>query len=300
MQIKNMYFRNNFVKSSKMKTFIEIIEVATGKIQTVWTDNEILEAPNWSKNGFLLVNGGGMLYKIYLGSPRKELVNTDFATTCNNDHGISPDGTQIVISHEDGDKTTNPLAWQTSKIYTLPIAGGIPKLITKHDSSFWHGWSPDGKTLVYTALRNRQWDIYSISADGGNETQLTSSTKQHDGAEYTPDGKFIYYNSCDSGTMEIWKMNADGSNQKQITDDEHSNWFPHFSPDYSKMVYLCYLKDQGEAHPFGQQVKLVIQDMATSQFNDLTTEFFGGQGTINVNSWSPDSKFLAFVRYAEV
>ncbi|MDA3891338.1 MAG: transporter [Salinivirgaceae bacterium] len=280
----------------KTKTIIEILNIQTGSREIVWEDSDHLEAPNWSKDEYLLVNGGGKLYRIYLNNPRKEVINTDFATTCNNDHGISPDGSHIVISHEDGDKS-KPLAWQSSKIYTLPINGGIPKLITSTNSSFWHGWSPDGKTLVYTALRKGQWDIYSIPAKGGEETQLTNSPKQHDGAEYAPNGKYIYYNSYDSGIMELWRMRADGSEQTQITDDKHSNWFPHFSPDNKKMVYLCYIKDQGEGHPFGQQVKLRIQDLETEQITDITDEFFGGQGTINVNSWSPDSKHIAYVRY---
>lgn len=282
----------------KTKSIVEIINIESGVIKTVWKDAEIIEAPNWSKDGYLLVNGGGKLYRIYLNNSRKEELNTDFATTCNNDHGISPDGTQIVISHENGDPAV-PVAWKSSKIYTLPINGGIPKLITKNNSSFWHGWSPNGKTLIYTALRNGQWDIYAIPAKGGEETQLTSSPYQHDGAEYTPDGKHIYYNSFDSGTMEIWRMNADGSNQTQITNDAHSNWFPHFSHDNKYMVYLCYIEDLGEAHPFGKQVKLRLMEMKTGKISDLSDTFYGGQGTINVNSWSPNSKELAFVRYGE-
>lgn len=280
------------------KSLIEILNIETKEREVIWEDNEIIEAPNWCKEGFLIVNGSGLLYKIHLDKQKKEKIDTGFATTCNNDHGISPDGTQIVISHEDGNKA-NPLAWQSSKIYTLPINGGIPKLITKTNTSFWHGWSPDGSTLIYTALRNGQWDIYSIPADGGDETQLTNSNKHHDGSEYTPDGKYIYYNSFDSGSMEIWKMNADGSDQIQITKDKHSNWFPHFSPNNMYMVYLCYITHQAEAHPFGQNVKLKIQDLKSGIINDLTEVFYGGQGTINVNSWSPDSKYIAFVRYTK-
>lgn len=278
------------------KSFLEVLDVETLSRTIVWKDSDIIEAPNWHPDGFLLVNSNGKLYKIWPESQKKEEVFTDFATTCNNDHGLSPDGTQIVISHEDGDPLA-PVAWQSSKIYILPIQGGTPQLVTKTNTSFWHGWSPCGKTLVYTALRNGQWDIYSISVTGENETQLTSSKFHHDGAEYSPCGTYIYYNSYDSGTMEIWRMKANGTEHTQITDDSHSNWFPHISPNGQKLVYLCYVKDQKELHPFGQDVLLKIIDLKTMQTSHITDIFYGGQGTINVHSWSPDGKKIAFVRY---
>jgi len=279
-----------------ISSYIEILDIESGAREIFWRDSQIVEAPNWSKDGYLLVNSEGLLFKIYFENTRKELVDTGFAKNCNNDHGISFDGSQIVISSHDPDDS-NPLAWQTSKIYTLPINGGKPTLITPNNSCFWHGWSPDGNVLIYTALRNNQWDIYGINIHGGNEFQLTNSKYQHDGSEYSPCGKYIYYNSYDSGYMEIWRMNADGSNQIQLTNDCHSNWFPHISPDNSKMIYICYIEDQKEAHPFGKNVKLRMMDLKTQKNIDITDEFYGGQGTLNVNSWSPDRKKIAFVRY---
>jgi len=283
----------------QIKSYIEIYNIIDNSIRIVWEDTNLIEAPNWTRNNSLIVNSNGLLYRIDLNSGIKTQINTEFANCCNNDHGISPDGSQIVISHEDGDKS-NPLAWQSSKIYILPIEGGMPRLVTKTDSSFWHGWSPDGEKLIYTALRNGQWDIYSIDVTGENETQLTNSQFQHDGSEYSPDGMYIYYNSYDSGYMEIWRMLANGTNHEQITNDKHSNWFPHFSADNKYMVYLCYLDDQKEAHPFGQRVILKIQDCKTKEISNIGNEFYGGQGTINVNSWSPDCKEFAYVRYNKI
>lgn len=279
-----------------IRSVVEILDITTKKCEIFWQDTQIVEAPNWSKDGFLLVNSEGRLYKIYFSNKRKELVDTDFAVNCNNDHGITPDGTRIVISSHDADDT-NPLAWQTSKIYTLPIQGGTPSLVTPINGCFWHGISPDGTTHIYTALRNNQWDIYAIADKGGAEVQLTNSPVQDDGSEFSPDGAYIYYNSFVSGSMEIWRMRADGSEQTQITNDEYSNWFPHICPNNTYMVFLSYVHDQQQAHPFGQQVKLRCMNLLTKEIYDITDQFYGRQGTINVNSWSPDGTQLAFVRY---
>lgn len=282
------------------KSYIEIVDITTKQREVFWADNDIIEAPNWHKNDFLLVNSGGLLYKIFFANKRKEQVNTGTAICCNNDHGITFDASEIIISSHDSDNKT-PLAWQTSKIYMLPIEGGEARLITENNASFWHGISPDNQTLIYTALRNNQWDIYAISRNGGAEKQLTNSPVQDDGAEYSPCGNYIYYNSYVSGFMEIWRMRPDGSEQTQITHDNcYSNWFPHFSPDGSKMAYICYLDNQGEAHPFGKRVCLKLMDMKTGKIENLTEEFYGGQGTLNVNSWSPDGTKLAFVRYSKI
>ncbi|MDR2963742.1 MAG: transporter [Bacteroidales bacterium] len=282
-----------------MQSYIEIIDIHSKKREIFHTDSEIVEAPNWYKNEFLLVNSGGLLYKIFFADGRKEQVNTGTAIRCNNDHGITWDGREIIISSHDSHNST-PLAWQTSKIYMLPIEGGEPRLVTTANGSFWHGISPDDTTLIYTALRNEQWDIYAISRNGGAETQLTNSPVQDDGSEFSPCGTYIYYNSYKSGFMEIWRMRADGSEQTQITHDAtYSNWFPHLSPDGSNMVYICYLEDQQQAHPFGKRVCLKLMDTNTGEITQLTDEFYGGQGTLNVNSWSPCATKLAFVRYQE-
>jgi len=98
--------------------------------------------------------------------------------------------------------------------------------------------------------------------------------------------------------MQIWRMNADGSNPEQLTTDENSNWFAHPSPDGKWIAYISYQSDEKQAHLFGKQVKLRLMDVKTKEIKDLTPVFFGGQGTINVPSWSADSKKIAFVSYA--
>jgi Tol biopolymer transport system component len=212
------------------------------------------------------------------------------AVRCNNDHGISPDGTQLAISDQTMDRR--------SRIYVLPITGGEPRLVTSLAPSYWHGWSPDGKTLAYCAERNGEFDIYTIAAAGGEERRLTTAPGLDDGPEYSPDGQYIYFNSERTGTMQIWRMKPDGSQQEQVTSDEYNNWFAHPSPDGKWIVFLTYPKEV-KGHPENQDVMLRLMPADGGEIQVLA-KLFGGQGTINVPSWSPDSKNVAFVSYQRV
>ena len=98
--------------------------------------------------------------------------------------------------------------------------------------------------------------------------------------------------------MQVWRMEADGSAPEQMTFDDNSNWFPHPSPDNKWIAYIAYTSNEGQAHLFGKTVKLRLMNTVTKEIRDLTPPFYGGQGTINVPSWSPDSKRLAFVSYS--
>jgi len=248
-----------------------------------------IEAPNWMPDGSALIyNSGGRLYRIPVTGGTPEVINTGFAVKCNNDHGISPDGKLLVISDQSREQGQ-------SLIYTLPIGGGTPKRITPVGPSYWHGWSPDGRTLAYCAQRNGQFDIYTIPAAGGAETRLTDAPGLDDGPEYSPDGRHIYFNSERTGRMQIWRMKADGSDQTQITRDEHNNWFPHPSPDGRRMVFLTYAADV-QGHPPNKDVQIRIMDLTNSRI-DVLARLFGGQGTMNVPNWSPDGKRIAFVTY---
>ena len=142
-----------------------------------------------------------------------------------------------------------------SLVYIVPIGGGTPRRITKNSPSYWHGWSPDGKTLAFVGQRNGEFDIYTIPAAGGEETRLTTAKGLDDGPEYSPDGNYIYFNSERTGTMQIWRMRADGSQQEQVTSDEFNNWFPHISPDGKWMVFLSYDKSV-TGHPENKDVVL--------------------------------------------
>ena len=273
----------------KVESFLEIYSLDTGKRKVLYSSKDHFEAPNWSRDGkFLIFNQAGKIFKIDLTGGKAQLIPTGFATKCNNDHGISPDGEQLVISHHE-EKTGNSI------IYTLPLKGGKPKQITPIGPSYWHGWSPDGKTLAYCAERNGEYDIYTIPVAGGKEQRLTSASGLDDGPDYTADGKFIYFNSVRTGSMKIWRMKADGSGQEQMTFGEYNDWFPHPSPDGKHVVFVSYAKDV-EGHPANKDVLIRMMPLNGGEPKTLFT-LFGGQGTINVPSWSPDSKSFAFVSY---
>lgn len=276
-------------------SYVHTVDITTGQIDTVLTFRKHMEAPNWHPDGYLILNSLGSLYTLDLQSKQVKHLDTGFAKANNNDHGISPDKKWLAISHADA-SDPSPKRYK-SIIYIVPIQGGIPRRVTSEVMSFWHGWSPDGKTLAYTGERNGNFDVYTISTEGGEETRLTDSEGLDDGPDYSPDGKYIYFNSYRTGHMQLWRMGPDGASPEQLTFDEYSNWFPHPSPDGKWIAYIAYIDDQGEGHPFGKRVKLRLMNRETQAIKDLTPVFFGGQGTINVPSWSPDSNKLASVSY---
>jgi len=268
---------------------LETVTVASTDRRVAYTAAEHFEAPNWSRDGsFFLFNQGGKIYRLAVNGTQPAVIPTDPQKSCNNDHGISPDGQSIAISDQSG-------SGGKSSIYTLPIAGGTPRQVTQESPSYWHGWSPDGTTLAFTGQRNGEFDIYTIPAAGGQETRLTTAKGLDDGPEYSPDGKYIYFNSERSGSMQIWRTNADGSEQEQVLTDETNDWFPHISPDGQWMVFLSYEKAV-TGHPGEKDVMLQLMSMTDKKVHVLA-KLFGGQGTINVPSWSPDSRKLAFVSY---
>jgi hypothetical protein len=276
----------------KLYSTLETITVTSTDRRVVQVVEGRIEAPNWAANDDLLYNGGGKLYRIPSTGGTPAAIETGTIDRLNNDHGISPDGTLLALS--DQSQTTGPNQ-RRSVIYTVPITGGTPTRITQNAPSYWHGWSPDGKTLTYVGDRGGELDIYTIPVTGGEETRLTTAAGLDDGPEYSPDGQYIYFNSERTGHMQIWRMKPDGSEQTQITNSELNDWFPHLSPNGQRMVFLSY-EPGVTGHPEDKDVQLRMMSMADGRITVLA-KLFGGQGTINVPSWAPDSRRLSFVSY---
>jgi TolB protein len=276
----------------KVESTLEYVPIDSMDRRVVYHTRDHIEAPNWSRDGqYLLFNSSGRIYRLPETGGQPQLIDTDFAAKCNNDHGLSPDGKQLAISDqsEPDDK---------SRIYVLPVTGGTPVQVTSNAPSYWHGWSPDGKTLAYCAERNGEFDVYTIPVKGGQETRLTTAPGLDDGPEYSPDGKYIYFNSERTGRMQIWRMKPDGSDQEQVTHDDYNNWFAHPSPDGRWIVFLTF-PTEVKGHPANQDVMLRLMSTRGGPIQVLA-KLFGGQGTINVPSWSPDSRRVAFVSYQPV
>jgi len=277
-------------------SYLNIADITSKKVETVLIENRHFEAPNWHKDGYLLINSYGLLEKLDLKTKELSVLPTGNLSALNNDHGLSPDQSMLVLSNFD----KRGSSWDTmeSALYVMPVEGGEPKKVSTDSICFWHGWSIDGKTLAYTGVKKDNLDIYTIPAEGGKAKRLTKTEGLDDGPEYSPDGQYIYFNSYRTGHMQLWRMEVDGSNPEQLTFDSYSNWFPHISPDNQWMVYISYIEDQKQQHLFGKKVKLRLMNLQTREITDLTSVFYGGQGTINVPSWSPDSKRVAFVSYS--
>ncbi|HSY42859.1 MAG TPA: hypothetical protein VK811_03045 [Candidatus Acidoferrum sp.] len=267
---------------------LETIDLASFNRQVVYHTLDHIEAPNWSRDGsYLLFNRQGRIWKLAVTNGTPGLLDTGGQTNCNNDHGLSPDGQWLAISDQTQDGK--------SHVYVLPSSGGEPRQMTPLAPSYWHGWSPDGKTLAYCAERNGNFDVYSMPVQGGEEKRLTTAPGLDDGPDYSPDGKYIYFNSERTGLMQIWRMKPDGSDQEQITKDHYNNWFAHPSPDGKWIIFLTYAPDV-KGHPPGQDVMLRLMTLS-DHYTQTIAKLYGGQGTINVPSWSPDSKNVAFVSY---
>jgi TolB protein len=272
----------------RVRSHVMLVDIDGPMSEVIYEAPRLFEAPNWSPDGrYLLLNSEGKLWKLAVGTGEPQPVLTGSVNRVNNDHGISPDGKWLAIS--------------AGQIYLLPAAGGEPRQITSKTPSYYHGWSPDGSTLVYCAKRGDNFDIYAISRNGGPERRLTAHPGYDDGPDYTPDGRWIYFNSDRSGSWDIWRMPAAGAGPndakaERITSDEWEDWFPHPSPDGKWLVFLSYAEGT-KGHPANQNVLLRRMALGSGKI-DTVRKVFGGQGTINVNSWAPDSKRFACVRYS--
>ena len=278
------------VRGSRM----EIMNVFDGKRKVIYEAKGRFEAPNWMPDGKqLLFNEGGSLYTLPINGGTPQKLNTGEASKINNDHGISFDGKLLAISN------SRPGMYNGgSTVYILPLTGGTPKLLTPETPSYWHGWNPNNKEVAFVAQRDSSkiYQIYKQNINGSAEVALTHNKKGHvDGPEYSPDGKYIYYNANPTGTMQVWRMKTDGSDKEQLTFDEYNNWFPHLSPDGKWIALISFpITIDPNSHPSYERVMLRLMP-ASGGAPKVIAYLYGGQGTINVNSWSPDSKSIAFV-----
>jgi TolB protein len=269
---------------------LEILDLQTQNSRIIYQAPNSMQAPNWMKDGkHLLYNSDGLLYTYDLKTNTPTQLNTGSIIANNNDHVISFDGKWLAISSGVG-KSFMSFGW------VVPVKGGEPRRLTPTGPSYMHGWSPDGKWIVFCGNRNNNYDVYRISSAGGPEERLTTAPGLDDGPEYSPDGKYIYFNSVRSGLMQIWRMDADGSNQTQLTNDDYNNWFPHVSPDGKWISYITFLKGEVKPgdHPFYKHVYIRVMPVDGGPAK-VVAYLYGGQGTINTPSWSPDSKHLAFI-----
>jgi len=264
---------------------IELMDVATGTRKAIYRAEDSLQAPNWTPDGRdLVINHNGRMYRFDLAALTPTLIDTGDEIHCNNDHVLSFDGKMLGIS-----------SGSPSRVHTLPIGGGAPYLVTPTGPSYLHGFSPDGQWLLFTGQRNGNFDIYKVPVTGGPEDRLTSAKGLNDGSEFTPDGKTIYFISDRTAKMQLWRMDADGTNQTQVTFDHYNNWFPHVSPDGKTILFISFPPEiPANDHPFYKHVYLRTIPITGGE-PKVVAYLYGGQGSINVNSWSPDSRRVAFV-----
>jgi CubicO group peptidase (beta-lactamase class C family) len=276
---------------------LEILDVASGNATIVHRYRGSFQAPNWTPDGKSLIYvQEGKLYTFDIASGGETPINTGFATRNNNDHVLSFDGRMLGISNHASEDSG------ASIVYTVPVTGGTPRRITARGPSYLHGWSPDGRWLVFTGQRNGDFDVYKIPTDGGEEIRLTSAPGLDDGPEYSPDGRYIYFNSARTGRMQLWRMRPDGSGQEQIASDGFNNWFPHLSPDGRWIAFISFpppAEVAADDHPFYKHVLLRLMPTAGGPAR-VIAYLYGGQGTINVPSWSPDGTRLAFVSNSQM
>lgn len=295
--VKQLFTRRGRQLLDGQHSELNVIDIANGQSTTILTADELIEAPNWTPDGKTLVfNAGGEIWTIAAdGRSAPKIVDTGKLHDLNNDHVLSPDGITLYLSSDNG------------HLYSVPLAGGEPVRVSNDHATphhyYLHGISPDGGTLSYVAVEaprgERRINIFTIPARGGKDTRLSDVSYPNDGPEYSPDGKWIYFSServaKRPGHAQCFRMRPDGTGIEQLTFDDRVNWFPHISRDGATVAYISYPSDT-TGHPPNKNVVLRIMTADGNNQRDLVG-FLGGQGTINVNSWAPDSRRFAYVAY---
>lgn len=289
----------NFNSADTLGSRLEVVDVFSGVRKVIYESTQRFEAPNFMPGGkTLIINSKGSLWTVPLAGGELTRFNTGFADRNNNDHVISFDQKMIGISHH-----RTGMFGGGSSVYIVPISGGTPRLVTEKTPSYLHGWAANNKEVYYVAMRDSapggRYHIFKANIETGQETQLSNFKFGHvDGPEGSADGQWIYYNGSQTGTMQLYRMRPDGSNIEQLTFDQYNNWFPHISPDGKWIVYISFPDDIDPGqHPGMKHVSLKLIPVQGG-FPKTIAYLYGGQGTINTPSWSPDSKQVAFVSYS--
>jgi Tol biopolymer transport system component len=287
-------------KGQRCEVWVHDVARAENRMIFATTDL-LLEAPNWALDGdALILNGNGTLWRLPVDAPKLHAIDIQGVPPLNNDHVLDPDGVHIFVSSYDD--------WQ---LYRAPLAGGKAVQVSGKEGPagllhFLHGVSPDGQQLAFVGVQAEINDvnfrfitaeICTLSADGRGFRQITSGGAPSDGPEYSHDGQWLYFNTeTFSGHAQIARMRPDGSDMVRLTDEPTVDWFPHISPDGTLAVYLAYPAGT-QGHPADLWVDLKLVRGGDWAAAKPVARLFGGQGTINVNSWSPDSTRFAFVTY---
>jgi TolB protein len=291
-----------------LRSKLFIYDLLDGSSHLVYTADQIWEAPNWSPDGkYLIANSGGAIYKLALKldgtaeTPQRLAIPANFQ--CNNDKAISPNGKMIAFS-------ASAAPHKGSQVFLANADGTNVRLMTQDSPSYFHGWSPDSKTLSFVAQRNGsgQYDIYRESAAGGAEERLTFNPHQDDGPDYSPDGRWIYINSDRSGKEAAWRFPANGAGPddvkaEMVVNDGLEDWFPHIAPNGKKLVYIGYPAGTPTHNPRNVQIAIMLVSIdhgKVASTQKTLVEATGGQGTMNVNSWAPDSMRFAYVTYEPI
>ncbi|WP_448059743.1 TolB family protein [Cellulomonas hominis] len=284
-----------------------VIDVATGEATLVLESTRwLFESPSWHPSGrWIVLNADGRLFRVDLEAGPDQpsglapIPLDGVPTDLNNDHLLSPDGSLHVVSVNDG------------HLYTAPWAGGpVRRVSSDKDPArafrhFLHGISPDGGTLAYVGTEVLGDDelgirrLWTLDLSTGDEALVGDGFSPADGPEFSPDGDWLWFNSevasDEPGHAQVFRYRLADGTLEQVTHDERVNWFPHVSPDGRLLCYLSFSPGT-LGHPADKPVELVLVDLATG-IECRRVALPGGQGTVNVNSWAPDSRRLAYVAY---
>ena len=191
-------------------------------------------------------------------------------------------------------KSSRPTLYSTLETVTVASTDRRVTYVSTHhlESPVWNGDATSIDFLEDGSFRR-------IAVEGGQPRPVPSGTTRPGAVpEKSPDGKYLYFSSDRSGRSQIWRTLADGTAPEQVTDDEWNNFFPHLSPDGTRMVFVSSAK-AGSLPPETEDIVLRVLTFESKRVAILA-KLIGGRGTMDMSSWSPDGRRLAFVSYQSV